>query len=303
MVVLLALLAVFVLLHLLPGGPALAILGKNATPQRIAVFNQQNDLDKPLPLQFVLYIWRLLHLNLGYSYQLNQSVASLLADRIPKTLVLAVLAMVLTLLIAIPMGVLQAARKDKATDNVLTGVALVLYATPVFFSGLLLIVVFSIQLHWFPAQAPQSDNVGAIFAQFRGMVLPVVTLALAYIAGFSRYLRSSTLDHMSEEYARTARAKGASEPRVFFIHVLRNALMPIITFIGLDLPYFLGGAVVIEVLFNYPGMGLLFWSAAQSQDYPILLGVTVVVAVAVVLGSLLADVLYTVVDPRTRSAR
>jgi peptide/nickel transport system permease protein len=301
--VLLALLAVFVLLQLLPGGPALAILGKNATPERIAVFNQQNDLDKPLPVQFVLYIWRLLHLNLGYSYQLNQSVASLLGDRIPKTLVLAALAMALTLVIAIPMGVVQAARKDKVTDNVLTGVALVLYATPVFFSGLLLIVVFSIQLRWFPAQAPQSNDVGAIFAQFRGMVLPVVTLALAYIAGFSRYLRSSTLDHMSEEYARTARAKGASESRVFFIHVLRNALMPIITFIGLDLPYFLGGAVVIEVLFNYPGMGLLFWSAAQSQDYPILLGVTVVVAVAVVLGSLLADILYTVVDPRTRSVR
>ncbi len=267
------------------------------------MFNRQNHLDRSMLEQFAVYVNRLLHLDLGFSYQLNQSVSSLLAQRIPKTVVLTVLSVALTILAAVPMGILQTVRKNKVTDHALTALGLVLYATPMFFSGLVLIVLFAIQLRWLPPQAPQTDTLEGIFTDLPSMILPVVTITLAWVAGYSRYVRSSILDNMSESYVRTARAKGASELRVFFLHVLWNSLMPIVTFIGLNLPYFLGGAVVIGVLFNYPGMGLLFWNAAQNQDYPILLGVTVVVAVAVVLGSLLADILYTLVDPRARSSR
>lgn len=302
-VILLSVLSVFILLHLLPGGTARAILGKRATPQQIAHFARVNGLNKPIPVQYVEYLWRLLHLNLGYSYVLNQSVSSLLAERLPKTLVLTVFSLVVSVVISIPMGILQAARRNGILDGVFTTLAFILYATPVFFSGLLFVLLFSIHLHWLPAQAPQTTNVGSVFANFSGMVLPIMTLALAYLAGFSRYVRSSVMENLEEDYVRTALAKGASERRVLVRHVLRNACLPLITFAGLDLPYFLGGAVVIEVLYNYPGMGLLFWNAAVQADFPILLGVTVVSSAAVVVGSLLADVLYAVADPRIRYGR
>lgn len=301
-VVLLAVLTVFVLLHALPGGTARAILGKRATPAQIAAFARQNHLNDPLPVQFFRYLGQVAHGNLGYSYQLNQSVASLLAERIPKTLVLTVLSLVVSVVIAVPMGVAQAWWRNRLADSVLTSFAFIFYATPVYFSGILFILAFSVHLHWLPAEAPQTTNVWSIFSQFNGMILPVFTLALAYVAGFSRYARSSTLDNLDEDYVRTARAKGASTTRVLFVHVLKNAALPLITFAGLDLPYFFGGVIVVEVLFNYPGMGLLFWNAAQSADYAILLGVTLVIAIAVVLGSLLADLLYAVVDPRIRVA-
>lgn len=302
-VILVAVLAVFILLHMLPGGTARAILGKRATPGQIARFARQNDLDKPIYFQYFYYLDRLVHLNLGYSYVQNQTVASLLAQRIPKTLVLTVFSLVLSVIVAVPMGMVQGARRNKVVDAVFTGIAFVLYATPVYFSGLLLILVFSVHLHLLPAEAPQTTSVGSIFSHFSGMILPIVVLALAYLAGFSRYVRSSVIENLEEDYTRTAYSKGAGERRVLVRHVLRNASLPLITFAGLDLPYFFGGAVVVEVLFNFPGMGLLFWNAALQQDYPILLGVTVVIAAAVVVGSLLADLLYTVADPRIRYNR
>ena len=301
-VVLLTILVVFVLLHALPGGTARAILGKHATPSQIAAFARQNHLNDPIPVQFLRYLGQVLQGNLGYSYQQNQSVASLLADRIPKTLVLTVLSLIVSVVIAVPMGVAQAYWRNRPVDSLFTTVSFVLYATPVFFSGLLFILLFSVHLHWLPAEAPQSSDVISIFANFNGMVLPIFTLALAYIAGFTRYVRSSTLDNLGEDYVHTAYAKGLSSRRVLFRHVLRNAALPLITFAGLDLPYFFGGALVVEVLFNFPGMGLLFWDAAQSADYPILLGVTLIIAIAVVLGSLIADIAYAVADPRIRVA-
>lgn len=302
-VILLAVLSVFILLHMLPGGPALAILGKRATPAQVRAFSRANGLDEPIVIQYFDYWGRLLHLNFGYSYVLNQSVASLLAERIPKTLVLTMFSLIVSVIIAIPMGMIQAARRNRLIDSAFTAISFVLYATPVFFSGLLFVLLFSVHLHWLPAQAPQTTNVGSIFSNFSGMVMPIMTLALAYLAGFSRYVRSSVMENLEEDYTRTAYAKGASEKRVLFRHVLRNASLPLITFAGLDLPYFFGGAVVVEVLFNFPGMGLLFWSAALSEDYPILLGVTLVIAAAVVVGSLVADVLYAVADPRIRYSR
>ncbi|MEV5128161.1 ABC transporter permease [Streptomyces decoyicus] len=300
-VLLLVSVIVFVLLHLLPGGPARAILGVQATPESVAHFNHQQGYDRSLPEQYVRYLGRLLSGDLGESYKLNQSVAALLAERLPKTALLAGLALGLAVLPAVPLGVLQAVRRGKAADYVLTGVAFLAYATPVFFLGLVLILVLSQQLPLLPAEAPQADTVGGILADPAALVLPVVTAALGIIAAFSRYMRSAVLDNLGEDYVRTARAKGQSNARIMARHVLRNALIPLATLLGLYLPTLFSGTLVVESMFNYPGMGLLFWNAAQSSDFPVLLGVTLVVGVATVLGSLITDIAYAVLDPRIRS--
>ncbi|MEV0278677.1 ABC transporter permease [Streptomyces sp. NPDC050610] len=294
-------LIVFVLLHLLPGGPARAILGPQATPDSIAHFNHQQGYDRSLPVQYVQYLGRLLTGDLGESYKLNQSVASLIGERLPKTLVLTGLAIVLAAILAIPLGIIQAVRRGKAADYALTGAAFLAYATPVFFLGLVLILVFSQQLQLFPAEAPQAETIGGILSELPALVLPVVTMALGIIAAFSRYMRSAVLDNLSEEYVRTARAKGQSEARIMARHVLRNALIPLATLLGLYLPTLISGALVVESMFNYPGMGLLFWNSAQGSDFPVLLGVTLVVGVATVIGSLITDIAYAVLDPRIRS--
>ncbi|WP_310724544.1 ABC transporter permease [Streptomyces sp. N2A] len=300
-VLLLVSVIVFVLLHLLPGGPARAILGVQATPQAVAHFNHQQGYDRSLPQQYLMYLGRLLTGDLGESYKLNQSVASLLAERLPRTALLAGLSLALAAVLAVPLGILQAVRRGRAADHVLTGLAFLAYATPVFFLGLVLVLVLSQQLPLLPAEAPQADTVGGILAQPAGLVLPVVTTALGIVAAFSRYLRSAILDNLAEDYVRTARAKGQSGARVLVRHVLRNALIPLVTLLGLYLPTLFSGTLVVESMFNYPGMGLLFWNAAQGSDFPVLLGVTLVVGVATVLGSLLADVAYAVLDPRIRS--
>ncbi|UQA91742.1 ABC transporter permease [Streptomyces halobius] len=300
-VLLLVSVIVFVLLHLLPGGPARAILGVQATPEAIAHFNHQQGYDRSPPEQYVIYLGRLLSGDLGESYRLNRTVASLLGERLPKTALLAGLALALAALSAVPLGILQAVRRGRAADYLLTAAAFLAYATPVFFLGLVLILVFSQQLQLFPAEAPQADTVGGILTDPPALVLPVVTAALGIIAAFSRYMRSAVLDNLSEEYVRTARAKGQSNARIMARHVLRNALIPLATLLGLHLPTLFSGTLVVESLFNYPGMGLLFWNAAQSSDFPVLLGVTLVVGVATVLGSLLTDIAYALLDPRIRS--
>ncbi|WP_414506823.1 ABC transporter permease [Streptomyces sp. NEAU-L66] len=300
-VLLLVSVIVFVLLHLLPGGPARAILGVQATPEAVDHFNRQQGYDRSLPEQYLGYLGRLLTGDLGESYKLNQGVAALLAERLPKTALLAGLALALAALLAVPLGILQAVRRGKAVDHVLTGAAFLAYATPVFFLGLVLILVFSQELPLLPAEAPQADTVGGLLAELPALVLPVVTAALGIIAAFSRYMRSAVLDNLGEDYVRTARAKGQSPARLMTRHVLRNALIPLATLLGLYLPTLFSGTLVVESMFNYPGMGLLFWNAAQSSDFPVLLGVTLVVGTATVLGSLIADIAYAVLDPRIRS--
>jgi peptide/nickel transport system permease protein len=171
---------------------------------------------------------------------------------------------------------------------------------PSFLLGLLLIYIFAIKFPIFPAEAPQGLGLGVIFANFNAMILPIATLTVITIALFSRYARSSVLDNLTEDYVRTAKAKGASERRILFRHVLRNSLIPVVTLLGLSLPGILSGALITESVFNYPGMGLLFFQQAQKQDYPTLLGVVVVIALATVVGSLLADIGYAALDPRVR---
>ncbi len=301
-VVLLVTVIVFILLHLLPGGPARAQLGPRATPAAIANFNHQMGYDRPVPIQYWDWLTQLVTGNLGFSVKFNQSVVSLIGERLPKTVVLAVLSTLFALIVAIPLGMVQAVKRNHAADYTITIWAFVFYATPAFFLGVVLIVVFSVYLPILPAEAPQSSSLAAILFQPAGLILPVLTLGLLTIAQFSRYMRSSVIENLTEDYVRTARAKGAGERTVLVRHVLRNSLIPVATLLGLSLPTIFSGALITEAVFNFPGMGQLFWTAAQTQDYPIMLGITVLVGVATVVGSLLADLAYAILDPRVRYA-
>jgi peptide/nickel transport system permease protein len=302
-VILIVTIVVFCLLHALPGGPARGILGPQATAGQITAFNHEQGLDRSLPVQYVLYLRELVQGDLGTSYTLNEAVSRLIEQRLPKTLVLTVLSAMVGLVLAVPLGMWQAVRRNKPTDYVITTLSFVAYSTPVYFLGLLLILLFTQTLRWFPSQAPQGDTLGQVLADPAGLVLPVVTGAASMVAVFSRYMRGATLENLSEDYVRTARAGGAGQYAVLFRHVFRNSLTPVVAMLGYYVPVLFGGALVVEQLFNYPGMGLLFWSAAQSSDYPVLLGCVLVISVATVVGTLLADVVQRVVDPRVKEGR
>ncbi|MBP0460959.1 ABC transporter permease [Streptomyces montanisoli] len=294
---------VFCLLHALPGGPARGILGPQASAQQLAAFNHDQGLDKPLPLQYVYYLGRLVHGDLGTSYTLNEPVAQLIVQRLPKTLVLTVLSAIVGLLLAIPLGMWQAVRRNKPVDYVATTLSFIAYSTPVYFLGLILVLVFSQLLPLFPPQAPQGDTLGQVFATPQGLVLPVVAGAASMVAVFSRYMRAATLENLSEDYVRTARAGGSRARSLLWRHVFRNSLTSVVAMLGYYVPVVFGGSLVVEQLFNYPGMGLLFWSAAQSSDYPVLLGCVLVIALATVVGTLLADIVQRIIDPRVKEGR
>lgn len=299
-VVLFVIFIVFLLAHLLPGSEARAILGPRATAGQVAQFNVANGLDRPVLAQYLTYLGRLVHGNLGYSYKLNQTVSSLLATDLPRDALLVGVALVVSLVIALPVGVWQAMRRNHAFDYVATGLSFLLYSTPSFALGLLLVAWFAVDLGWFPPQAPQAASFGGIVADPRAMVLPVLTIALVNVALFSRYMRSAAIDTLTEDFVRTANAKGLGRPRMISRHVLRNSLVPVVTLLGLSLPALFTAGLVSEQIFNYPGTGLAFYTAAISQDYPVELGITLVVGIATVVGNLLADVAYAVLDPRVR---
>ncbi|MCF2707257.1 ABC transporter permease [Arcanobacterium haemolyticum] len=301
-VVILVTMISFALLQSLPGGAARATLGKEATQEQIDQFNHDNAFDRPIHEQYVRYVGKIAHGDFGYSYKLNQNVSDAIGQRLPKTILLSLLSTILAIFIALPLGVWQAVKRNKAPDYAVTIAAMLAYSTPIFFLGLVLIILFSQVWPIFPPEAPQGYSLADVLGDPKAFVLPVLTLAIVTVASYSRYVRSSMVDNLNEQYVRTARAKGLSEARVVFVHTLRNALFPVITLLGLYIPALFSGALVVETLFNYNGMGLLFWQAAQSRDYPILLGVTIILALATVIGALLADLLYAVADPRIRLA-
>jgi peptide/nickel transport system permease protein len=289
---------VFILLHALPGGLVRAQLGPRATQLAVRDLTIQEGLNKPLPVQYAIWAWHALQGNLGFSYKMNQSVGSLLAEFMPRTLLLVGSAIVLAIAIAVPMGLWQGKRRNRFDDHVLTGTMMALYAMPSFLLGVILIVLLNLEVHAFPATA---QNFGTSpSADVADLVLPVLTLCLGNVTYFSLYMRSATIDNLLEDYVRTAYAKGASSRRVLFRHVLRNSLTSTVTMVGLTLPYVLSGSLVIEALFDFPGVGLLFWDAAQARDYPILLGVVLLVTIATIIGNFAADLAYAVIDPRVR---
>jgi peptide/nickel transport system permease protein len=259
---------------------------------------KQEGLLKPLVVQYGIWAWHALQGNLGYSYKLNQSVGSLLGEYLPRTLILVGCSLVVSVLIAVPVGLWQGRRRNRVDDHALNTVLMIFYAMPTFLLGVVLIVVLSLDLPAFPSTAAAYGESPMVDAAV--LILPVLALTLGNIAYFSRYMRSATIDSMLEDYVRTARAKGASPTRVLFRHVLRNSVLSTVTLVGLSIPYVLSGALVIEELFDFPGIGLLFWNASQDRDYPILLGIVLVVTVATVIGNLAADLAYAAIDPRVR---
>jgi peptide/nickel transport system permease protein len=293
-------LIVYTLIHSLPNGAGRALLGQLATPEQIARFNHEQGYDKPLPVQYGIWIGHLFGGDLGYSSYLNQSVGSAVWQAVPKTLFLTAAATLVSLAIAMPLAILQAVRRNKLSDYVVSGFSFVLYAMPSFFLGLVLVILFAVRLRMFPTEAPQTSSLAEILHDLRAMVLPIATLSLGSVAWFCRYLRSSLLDGMSEDWVRTARAKGANGRRVMWRHVLRASLCPVVTLLGMNVTWMLSGSIVVEQIFNYPGVGLLFWNSAQANDFPVVLAIVLLVGFATVMGNLLADIGYAILDPRVR---
>jgi peptide/nickel transport system permease protein len=290
-VLLIVTLIVFGLLSLAPGSPASASLGPGLA-------------HRPFLLAYLTWLSRAVQGNLGFSARLNLSVVSLLTASLPRTLVLTGLSTVLALVIAIPVGLLQAVRRGTAADHVLRGLTVLCYGTPAVVLGSVLVLFLAVDPpHVFGAEGPQAPGIAAVITDVRDMTLPVCTLTLVTVGIFARYMRSSALDSLSQDYVEAARARGAGEQRVIVAHVLRNSLVPVVTLLGLSLPQIVGGAVLVEGLFNIKGMGWQLWQAALRHDVPVTLGFTLIIAVAAILGSLLADIGYAFLDPRVRRAQ
>lgn len=291
---------IFGITRALPGGPARAILGVQATPQAVTAFNRANGYDKPVFVQYGSYVNMLIHGNLGFSYINNQPVSQLIAQDVPKSVYMAMVALLVSLLIALPLGIRQAVHRNGALDYTATAGAFIGYSMPVFWLGLLLISEFALRFPIFPTEAPQAATVIGAIEQPMAMVLPVATLAILSVAAFSRFMRSSAIENLAQDYITTARAKGLTERAVLYRHLLRNALMPIVTLVALNIPFLITSQLVVEQVFNYPGYGLLFYESALKRDYPVELALTLVAAVLVVVCNLIADVVYGIIDPRVR---
>jgi peptide/nickel transport system permease protein len=293
---------IFLLLHAIFPSPARVVLSMRASNAAVAAWNKQNGFDDPVLVQYLRYMNNLLHGNLGYSYAENQTVASLFAERLARSIYLSGISLLIAILIALPLGIFQAIRRNSLGDNVATSIAFILYSMPVFFLGLILIQVFALSFPIFNFEASQSTNVFVVMGDWHSMFLPVLTLVLLTVANFSRYMRSSSIDVLAQDYIKVARAKGLSERLVLSRHMVRNASLPMITLIGLFLPALLAGNLLVETLFNYQGLGLLFYNSLGKEDYPVMLAYTLIGAVFVLLGNFVADIALTVADPRIRLA-
>jgi peptide/nickel transport system permease protein len=288
-VVLLVTLIVFALLQLGPGADQASVVGTGAAHSEFL-------------LEYLSWLGQVLQGNLGISARVG-SVSTLLAASLPRTLVLTGFSTLIALAVAIPAGIIQAVRRNTAVDHVLRGLAFVFYGTPSFVLGSVLILFLGVQHHIFGAEGPQAPGIVGVVTDWRDLTLPVLTLTLLTIATFARYMRSAAADSLDEDYVEAARARGADQRRVLLRHVLRNSLVPVVTLVGLSIPQILGGALIVESLFNIRGMGWQIWQAAMNHDLPVVLGFTLVIGIGAAIGSLLADLGYALLDPRVRYAR
>jgi peptide/nickel transport system permease protein len=295
-------LVAFILQNLIASGPELAraIIGPKATTQQVSTFISEYGLNHPIVVQYLHYLEQLLRGNMGYSYKLNEPVRQIIGAELPKDAFLVGVALILSILISVPLGVWQAVRRNKVVDHTATVVAFVFYSMPSYWLALLLISAFAVTWRLLPAEGSQGTTLGAMLANPAGLVLPILALTLVNCALFSRYMRSSAIETLAQDYIRTAQAKGAPSFRILRKHLLRNSLVPVTTMVGLSLPGVLTAGVVIEFVFNIQGVGLSFYTAATTSDYPVELGITVLVGLVTVLGNLFADVMYAVLDPRVR---
>jgi peptide/nickel transport system permease protein len=294
--VFLVLLLVFIAMRILPGDPAIAALGDAATPEQLALFREKMGLNAPLWLQFINFLKGVLTLDLGTSMMNNQNVVGLIFYNLPYTIELTLTAMVMGVAAGLPLGVFAARNRNKAPDSFVRGFSLIGYAVPDFYLGALLLIVFSLNLGWFPINGGGEGFIDRMYHIF----LPALTLAFVKAAFVGRLSRTALLEVLSKDFVRTARAKGATENRIVYKHGLRNALLPLTTGLGLSALATLSGSVAIELVFNRPGIGKLLISAIAERDYAIIQGGIVVLAMCVVLINLLMDILYIIVDPRIR---
>ncbi len=281
----------FVLLYVLPADPVRQIAGRSATAQTVENIRRELGLDQPFVVQYARYLAGMVQGDLGRSYLQKTEVAELIASRLPATLLLMLGAIVSELAIGLTMGIFAALRRGTTLDHSLMMMSFVTVSAPQFVVGLLLLYVFAVKLGWFP--------IGG-YGTFAHLVLPSLTLGILGSGWYSRMMRSSMLDVLRADFIRTARAKGLSRARVVLAHALPNAILPVIAMIGIDIGIFMGGIVVVESVFGWPGIGQLAWQAIQRVDIPIIMGVTLVSACAIVLGNLLADLIAPFIDPRIK---
>lgn len=299
---------VFFAIHLAPGTPFLPSGDRPLDPAVEAELRARFGLDRPLPVQYADYLGALARGELGESFSQQRPVSLALQKAIPNTLVLAVAALAIDLLLGLAIGALQAAYAHRPLDAALTHVTLFVYSLPTFWLGLVLLLAFGQGLHWLPVGGVTDpvlyaslSPAGRMLDRLRHLALPALTLGLVGAAGTARFQRAALLEALGQGFVKAARAKGLSEVRVLFAHGLRNALLPTITLMGLALPFLLTGSVVIETVFAWPGMGKLAADAVLSRDYPVVLATTLAATALVAAGSLIADVLYAVADPRVRA--
>ncbi|HET7232703.1 MAG TPA: ABC transporter permease [Longimicrobium sp.] len=304
---------IFFIIHIAPGDPTARFINPNVSPRVIEQMRHNLGLDQPLHIQYFKWLWSFIRGDFGYSFGQLQPISQILPGVLWNTLQLTLVSLVLIFVLGMLIGIVQAVRQYSLADNVLSFVALFFYSMPSFWFALMLILLFSLQAnqhHW-PVQFPASGmtSVGYEFMSFGGkmadrfrhIILPAMALGIGNAAGVARYMRGSMLEVIHQDFIRTARAKGLSERAVIFRHALRNALIPIITLLGLYLPFLFSGAVLVETIFGWPGMGRAIVDAILQRDYPMVMATSFVIAAMVVLGNLVSDVLYAVVDPRIRA--
>jgi peptide/nickel transport system permease protein len=290
---------VFVIARVVPGDPAAVMLGSNATPADVAALRAQLGLDRPLPVQFVLYLRDILSLNLGNSIFLNRPVVDAMLDRAELTTYLTLMSVTIAVLIGVPVGVVAAVRRGTLLDQAVTAISMLAASLPSFWVGLTLIEYLAVHLGWFPVAGYGNPGAG-LGERLHHLVLPAVALGLPNSALIIRFTRTSMLDVLHEDYVRTARAKGLGPGRVIIKHAFRNALIPVLTVIGLTIATLIGGAIVTETVFGLPGVGNLIVSAVLRRDYPVIQGALLIISGLYVLINMAVDLLYAVVDPRVR---
>ena len=289
----------FAIMRVAPGGPEAVLVGGEFSAEAAAQIRQRLGLDRPLALQYATWASAVLRGDLGRSFKTGDPVVTLIADRLPPTLQLTGGALLFAVVVAVPLGVLAAVRRGTAWDTLGSAVSLFGVSFPSFWLGIMLILLFSQALPWLPPSGlAEYGHEGDVLSRLRHAILPTLTLGLIQMAAVMRFTRSSLLEALRQDYVRTARAKGVADRRVVWRHALRNALIPVVTVIGLSLPTLVGGAVLTETVFAWPGIGRLAVGAVFERDYPVIMGVNLVVAGVVIGANLLTDLAYTVIDPR-----
>jgi peptide/nickel transport system permease protein len=292
--------SVFFVISAVPGSLAVRILGAdNATPEAIKMVERDLQLDQPLLVRWFLWLGRLLKGDFGYSYVQNASVGDLIGRALPATLEILAIAIVLALAISLPLGIIAAYRADRPIDRIISVATFVLLAVPTFVMAVLLIIVFAVKGNLLPATGWVAFSVDPL-ANLRAAILPSVTLGVAQVAAFTRLLRSEMIATLQEEYIMMARAKGMSVSRTLLHHALRPSVLPLVTLVGIQIGVLIGGSVIVETIFAVPGIGALMFNAIQDHDYPVVQGVTVVIASGFVAVNFLVDVAYAILDPRLR---